>query len=161
MSSYYFPFGGAEASTVQNVSHSLFAVTASVPVSTTVLAITASFALASGSTPPNGANGTNQTAELCGPSTIPGPTGATGPRGATGADLITCPPGTIECPALNVSLSLALPPAFPNGINALRPSGSQFSKVCMQIPVGCTSENVFCPEYLPSASVTSVFPSIT
>lgn len=153
MSSYYFPFGGAEASTTQNVSHSLFAVTASLPVSSTVRADTALFAIASGSTPPNGANGANQTAELCGPSTISGSAGNAGARGATGADLTTCPPGTIECTNLNQYL-----PAL--NISKNRPSGSQFVKVCMQIPVGCTSETAACPPYLPSASVSSTYPSI-
>jgi hypothetical protein len=160
MSSYYFPFGGAGATTVQNISHSLLAVTASVPVSSTVLALTALFAIDSGSTPPNGANGINQTPELCGPSTVVGPTGPTGERGPVGSDLTTCPPGTIECTQLNVSLSMALP-GFPNGINTLRPSGSKFSRVCMQIPVGCTALDAVCPSFLPTASITAIFPAVT
>jgi hypothetical protein len=154
MSSYYFPFGGGQASSVQNVSHSLFTVTASVPVSSTIRALSASFAINTGSTPPNGANGTNQTAELCGPSTVSGSIGVTGPQGPTGTDLTTCPPGTIECTDLNQYL--------PNlNISRNRPSGSQFVKVCMQIPVGCTSLTALCPPYLPSASVTSTYPSIS
>ena len=153
MSSYYFPFGGAQASTPQFISHSLSAVTASVPVSSTVRAVSALFAINSGSTPSNGANGTNQDPALCPPSTISGSAGAAGSQGPAGADLTICPPGTIECTDLNQYL-----PAL--NINANRPSGSQFVKVCMEIPVGCTSANATCPPYLPSASVNSTYPSI-
>ncbi len=153
MSSYYFPFGGTSAATLQNISHSLLATTASVPAFQTITTLTASFATTSGSTPPAGQAGINQTAELCGPSTIVGPIGAQGIRGVNGTDNVSCPPGTIACTDLDQYL---------NNLNIVgnRASGSQFSKVCMEIPLGCTSLTAVCPPYLPSASVTQRFPNI-
>lgn len=153
MSSYYFPFGGGSAAVLQNISHSLSATTASVPSAQTITVLTASYATTSGSVPPAGVNGTNQTAELCGPSTVSGSTGAQGIRGAIGPDNVSCPPGTIACPDLDQYL-----PAM--NANTSRPSGSQFIKVCMEIPPGCTSITAQCPSYLPSASVVPKFPNI-
>lgn len=158
MSSYYFPFGATSAATIQNISHSLRATTASVPYSVTTAVLTASYAIDSGSTPPIGANGVNITIDNCVLSLyISGSQGNKGNRGPKGTDNNTCPTGTIECPDLLPSLSMALP-GFPNGINFVRPSGSKFSKVCMEIPVGCTSVTATCPSYLPTASITSTFP---
>jgi len=88
---------------------------------------------------------------LCGPSTVSGSASVQGPTGSKGTDNVTCPAGTIECTSLNQYLPQ---------LNLLRPSGSQFIKVCMQIPPGCTSENAVCPDYLPSGSVSSTYPSI-
>lgn len=153
MSSYYFPFGGASATTIQNISHSLLAITASAPFSQTIVGLTASFATTSGSVPSIGENGINQTAQSCGPSTISGSVGVSGSRGPTGPDNVSCPTGTIACPDLDQFL--------PNlNISANRVSGSQFVKVCMEIPPGCTSVTAECPSYLPSASVAQKFPSI-
>lgn len=153
MSSYYFPFGGGTASTIQNINHSLLAVTASAPFSQTITTLTASFATTSGSVPSAGPNGTNQTAQSCGPSTILGPIGVSGSRGPTGPNNVSCPPGTIACPDLDQFL-----PAL--NTSASRASGSQFVKVCMEIPPGCTSVTATCPPYLPSASVVPKFPNI-
>lgn len=153
MSSYYFPFGASSVATLQNISHSLTAMTASVPFTKTITAITASFASTSGSIPPNGMDGINQTAELCGPSTVLGPTGPQGVRGVKGTNNLICPAGTIACTDLDqyiLNLNIA----------GNRASGSQFIKVCMEIPPGCTSANATCPPYLPSASVFPKFPSI-
>ncbi len=156
---YYFPFRGSDAASLNTLSYSLRATTASVPRSSTVTALTASFAISSGSTPSAGTNGINQTAELCGPSTISGSKGAKGDSGSLGADNAICPKGTVECTGLLTSLSMVLP-GFPNGINGVRPSGSQFSIVCMEIPPGCTSATATCPPFLPTASITATFPSI-
>jgi hypothetical protein len=164
--SYYFPFRGSEATEIQSIGYALSAVTASIPLSTAVTAITASYAVSSGSNPPAGASGVSVTQFACEQAAIINPkllvsgsTGLQGPTGSKGADNVTCPGGTIECTALNVSLSMALP-GFPSGINFIRPSGSQFSKVCMEIPPGCTSANAVCPPYLPTASITANYPSI-
>ena len=156
---YYFPFRGSAAASKQNINLSLRATTASVPLSSNITALTASFATISEILPLAGTNGTNQTAESCGPSTIRGSDGLQGNTGSLGANNLSCPEGTIECGELSVSLSMALP-GFPNGINGVRPSGSQFSKVCMQIPPGCSSGTAVCPPSLPTASITAIFPSI-
>ena len=149
--SYYFPIGGGSSISLLNISHSILATTASVPSSANLSVLTASYASTVLNTPPAGTNGANQSPELCGPSTISGSRGVAGPTGSRGADNTTCPPGTIECTSLNASLPQ---------LNLLRPSGSQFSKVCMEIPPGCTALTAVCPDLLPSASVTSTYPSI-
>lgn len=148
---YYFPFRGSDAASKQNINLSLRATTASVPLSSNITALTASFATISEILPLAGTNGTNQTAESCGPSTIRGSDGLQGNTGSLGANNLSCPEGTIECGELSVSLY---------EINGLRPSGSQFSKVCMQIPPGCSSGSAVCPPFLPTASITATFPSI-
>jgi len=150
--SYYFPFGGSQAISTQNINYSILATTASVPFSNTTNALTASFASSVINTPEAGSNGTSKTVADCGNSTIPGVKGVQGPTGSKGTDNTSCPTGTIECVNLNQFL--------PN-MNSLRPSGSQFSKVCMEIPPGCTSATAVCPPYLPSASVNSTYPSIS
>ena len=164
--SYYFPFRGTEAVETQNIGYAFSAVTASVPSSPTVTAITSSFATTVGTTPPAGTAGVNITQFACEQAAVINPKllvsgspGPQGPTGSKGADNVTCPNGTVECTALNVSLSMALP-GFPNGINFVRPSGSKFSKVCMEIPPGCTSETAVCPPFLPTASITVNYPSI-
>lgn len=164
--SYYFPFRGSDALSVQTIPYALSAITASVPISSTITALTASYAMFSGSTPLAGAGGLNITQFACDEAVrvnpkllISGSPGAQGQTGSVGANNNTCPTSTIECTELNVSLSMALP-GFPNGINHLRPSGSRFSKVCMQIPPGCTNITAVCPPYLPTASITTTYPSI-
>lgn len=159
--SYYFPLGGGALSSVQNISHSLLASTASIaydPTTVTkVYVLTASYAASSGSTPAAGANGTSITINDCNPALyVQGPTGAQGPTGSKGADITTCPVGTIACTGLNVSLSAAYDDGITRGINYYVPSGSQYSIVCMEIPAGCTSATAVCPSYLPVAFPTIV-----
>lgn len=149
--SYYFPFGGSQAISTQNINYSILATTASVPFNNTTNALTASFASSVINTPEAGSNGVNKTLADCGTSTTSGSNGVQGPTGSKGTDNTSCPTGTIECVNLNQFL--------PN-LNSLRPSGSQFSKVCMEIPPGCTSATATCPPYLPSASVNATYPSI-
>lgn len=157
--SYYFPLGGTEAVTIENINYAITATTAGVPYAGTITAITASYAASSGSTPTAGINGSNQDPNLCSTSNKKGNPGTKGDIGPKGADKTTCPPGTVECTQLHVSLSMVLP-GFPSGINGLRPEGSRFSKVCMQIPPGCTAVTATCPSYLPTASITTTYPSI-
>lgn len=158
--SYYFPFGASTAISTQNINYGLLAITASVPSSSTTNALTASFASSVINSPTAGSNGINKTIADCGTSTTSGSKGVQGPTGSKGTDNNSCPSGTIECTGLNVSLSMALP-GFSNGINYIRPSGSQFSKVCMEIPVGCTAITAVCPSFLPTASITVTFPAIS
>lgn len=148
--SYYFPFGAAESISTQNINYSLLATTASAPLSNATNALTASFASSVINTPTAGSAGANKTIADCGTSTISGSKGVQGETGSKGTDNNSCPTGTVEC----VDLNQYLPQ-----LNALRPSGSQFSKVCMEIPPGCDN-TVLCPPYLPSASVTAIFPAI-
>jgi hypothetical protein len=163
--SYYFPFGGASSISIQNISYSFSATTASVPLSTSTYAITASYATTSGSVPPSGQNGTSKTLSECqalgtaNPTLlVSGSTGLQGPTGSKGADNLTCPGGTIECPALHISLSANWNNgAGQNGVNYYVPSGSQYSIVCMEIPVGCSATSAplaVCPPYLPIAFPT-------
>lgn len=158
--SYYFPINATAAASIQNISHSILATTAETPFSVDITAVTASYATSVQNAPPSGNPGTNKTVELCGSSTIKGDKGLQGDTGSKGADNTSCPPGTIECAGLFTSLSMALP-GFPNGINFIRPSGSKFSKVCMEIPAGCTSVTAVCPPFLPTASITTTYPNIS
>lgn len=164
--SYYFPFRASDAIQTQNIGYAFSAITASVPSSTAVTAVTASFAISSGSNPPAGTAGVSVTQLTCEQAAIANPnllvsgsTGPQGPTGSRGADNVICPSGTVECVELNVSLSMALP-GFSNGINFVRPSGSKFSRVCMEIPVGCTTETAVCPPFLPTGAITATYPSI-
>lgn len=168
--SYYFPFGGADSISIQNISYSLAATTASVPYNSITQVLTASFAVKSGSVPPAGVAGLSITQFACEQAAISNPkllvSGATGTAGATGSkgsDNTTCPDGTIQCIDLTVSLSAnwTNPINGGRGVNYYRSSGSQFSIVCMQIPPGCTSGNTVCPPYLPTHSITSTYPSIS
>lgn len=154
--SYYFPFGANDRAQTQSISYALSAITASLPISTTVLAITASYAITSASRPAAGTNGANQSEASCGTSTIVGPKGLPGATGSKGIDA-TCPPGTTECTNLHISLSANWinPINGRPGINYFRPSGSQFSKVCIEIPPGCSV--AVCPPQLPTSSVTGLF----
>ena len=152
--SYYFPLGGSEAITTQSISFALTATSASAARVASISVLTASYAPSVILAPTNGTSGTNKTAGDCTDTATVGPKGVQGPTGTKGADNNTCPNGTIECTGLNVSLSGAFP-GYPNGINYVQPSGSQYSKVCMEIPPGCDLVNVICPEYLPIA-----FPAI-
>lgn len=158
--SNYFPFGGADAIVIQNISYALTATTASLPSSPSVSALTASFASSVKNTPPNGTSGTSVTEAQCNAAAVANPglltsgsSGGSGGRGPKGSNVVSCPPGTIECTGLNQFLT-----NLNNTKN--RPSGSQFVKVCMEIPPGCTAATAVCPPYLPSASVTSTYPSI-
>jgi hypothetical protein len=151
--SFYFPLGGTSGVSVQNISHSLLAVTASVPTSTTITVLTTLFATNSGSNPPAGTSGASATVNDCNPALyVSGAAGPQGPTGSNGADNVTCPAGTILCAQASVSLSGAFTynmTSYPNGINGTLPSGSQYSIVCMEIPPGCTNVNTICPPYLP------------
>lgn len=160
---YYFPFGGASATTSQFISYSLSTVSASVPLSTTTIAVTTSYAITSATTPPSGQPGTSITISECAALVtasgfsilIPysGSQGLQGPTGSQGTANTQCPAGTIECINLTPSLSMALP-TYPNGINATLPTGSRYSIVCMEIPAGCTTPA--CPDTLYTGS----FPTI-
>ena len=157
MSSYYFPFGGGQATAIESISHSLTATTASVPFSSAIVALTASFAATSGSTPLAGLNGTSVTEAQCNAAAVANPsllisgsTGGQGPTGSQGPSNTTCPPNTVLCSELIPSLSGAFP-GYPNGINGTLPSGSRYSIVCMEIPPGCDN-TVLCPPYLPISS---------
>jgi hypothetical protein len=138
--SYYFPFGNASAVSVQNISYSFAATSASAMSSELLIsALSASFANSVQNTPPNGTNGTAATSELCTGTAEAGDQGPQGPRGNDGLDYTTCPPGSKECPGLFVSLS---------AVNAARASGSQFSIVCIDV-TGYIASTVGCPDYLP------------
>lgn len=166
--SYYFPFGGSEATNIQNISYSLSAVTSSVPTANTITALTASFSSAVVNSPVAGTNGTSVTLSDCQTSAslnpsllVSGAAGNQGPTGSKGIDVLTCPAGTVRCTNLEVSLSAAFTyntVSYPNGLNGSRPSGSQFSIICMQVPTSCSSTQALagCPDYLHIAN-----PSIT
>lgn len=159
--SYYFPFGGSQAATTQNISHSLSAVTASAPTSNTITVITASYAAASGSTPSAGFAGLSVTLEICQASAsanpsllVSGATGNQGPTGSKGTDVLTCPDGTVRCINLEPSLSAQFNVGGIRGANYNVPSGSQYSIVCMQIPTTCSAAQALagCPDslYIPT-----------
>lgn len=157
--SYYFPLGGAEVTTLLNISNSLAAATASREFSNTITVLTASFASSVINSPPAGPGGVSRTTGDCADSAsanpsllVSGSTGAQGPTGSKGADVLTCPPGTVRCMALEVSLSAQFisPTSGQRGVNYFQPSGSQFSIVCMQVPTTCSSAQAQagCPDYL-------------
>ncbi len=159
--SYYFPFGGSQATTTQNISHSLSAVTASAPTSNSTTAITASWAATTKFTPESGFAGLNvtlegcQTASVANPSLlVSGATGNQGPSGSNGTNILTCPDGTVRCMALEPSLSAQFFIGGIRGANYNVPSGSQYSIVCMQIPTTCSSAQALagCPDslYIPT-----------
>lgn len=160
--SYYFPLGGSQATTLQNISHSLYAITSSVPVSSATRVLTSSFASTSGSVPQSGSAGLVITQFACDLQVqanskllVSGSKGLQGPTGSVGTDNNSCPPGTIECVGLNVSLSAAFT-GYPYGLNHTLPSGSRYSKVCIEIPSNCTVEQVGCPGYLPIAEIPTI-----
>jgi hypothetical protein len=155
--SYYFPFGGSQATTIQTISHSLLATTASVPVVNTITALTASFASTVVNPPSAGTAGISQTLSDCQTSAslnpsllVSGAAGNQGPTGSKGTDVLTCPPGTVRCMGLEVSLSAQYNDGVTYGVNYYQPSGSQFSIVCMQVPATCSSAQAQagCPDYL-------------
>lgn len=151
--SYYFPFGATDALSTNNINASLLATTASVPLNSNVSAITASYAITTLDTPTAGTPGTSVTQAECEANTsayISGSQGQQGPTGSKGPDNTVCPPGTVRCMALEVSLSAQYIDAFTSGANAYVPSGSQYSIVCMQIPTTCSSAQAQagCPDYL-------------
>jgi len=159
--SYYFPFGGGQAITVQNISHSLLAVTASAPTSNIITVITASYAAASGSTPSAGFAGLSVTLEICQTSAsvnpsllVSGSSGSQGPTGSNGTDVLTCPDGTVRCTSLEPSLSAQFFIGGVHGANYNVFSGSQYSIVCMQIPTTCSAAQALagCPNslYIPT-----------
>lgn len=159
---YYFPLGAGEGLTLQNVSHSILATTASVPASTNVRALIARYAFTSASTPPNGQDGASVTQYACELAAQinfkllkSGSTGPQGPTGSQGVANTTCPPNTILCSDLIPSLSAAFP-GYPDGLNVTLPSSSRYSIVCMEIPPGCTSVTAICPPYLPISSLPAI-----
>lgn len=155
--SYYFPFGGGEVTTLLNISNSLAAATASREFSNSITVLTASFATSVINAPPAGPNGISRTSGDCAASASANPslltsgsTGTQGPTGSKGADVLTCPPGTVRCMDLEVSLSAQYNDGVTRGVNYYQPSGSQFSIVCMQVPTTCSSAQAQagCPGYL-------------
>lgn len=143
---YYFPLRAIDGLTTQSISYALTAISASAAQSRSISVATASYAQFSGSIPLNGTTGISKTILDCTGTAPKGATGPTGSRGPKGDDNTTCPEGTIECVGLNVSLSLYINPNVG--------SGSQYSKVCMEIPNGCSVANVGCPGTLPIAYPT-------
>lgn len=158
--SYYFPFGAGAATT--NISYSLSVVTASVPFSTSTIALTTLFSPTVKNTPANGTNGTNATTEYCQanpPQLISGSTGLQGETGSKGSDNNICPENSIRCNALEVSLSAGYNDGVTRGVNYYVPSGSQYSIVCMQVAPGCfagSAPTASCPEYLPMGTWPSI-----
>lgn len=155
--SYYFPFGASETISIQNISYSLSATTASVPTANTITVITASYAATSKTTPPDGFAGINVTLSDCQTSAslnptllVSGSSGSRGPTGSKGVDVVTCPDGTVRCISLETSLSAQYNDGVTRGVNYYQSSGSQFSIVCMQIPTGCSPAEAEsgCPDYL-------------
>ncbi len=129
MTSYYYPFG--YTSNITQIGHTPLAGRADRASSTAIGVLTASFASIVINTPPAGASGSSATSASC----ATGPTGAKGATGAAGAiagtSITSCPTGTTECTGLT-------PPAG-------------YSKVCIQIPEGCTGgglQIVNCPDSL-------------
>lgn len=148
--SYYFPFGNTAGLSTPNVNFALTAISASY-IAETFIPLTASFASTSINTPPSGPQGVSVNSASCTAPTTQGPQGFQGFNGSNGTDKTTCPPGTIECPGLNVSLSLY--------VNPNRASGSQFSIVCIKT-AGYIPSTIGCPDYLPTSSgyVTPTIP---
>jgi len=151
--SYYFPLGVLDATSATNITSSILATTASVPINSNVSALTASFAITTLDPPTAGIAGTSVTLAECEADTaqfVPGASGQQGPTGSKGVDVTVCPPGTIRCMDLEVSLSANYLDAFTSGANAYVSSGSQYSIVCMQIPTTCSSAQAQagCPDYL-------------
>lgn len=168
MTSYYFPFGAGESVSKNSVDLALTAITSSMPRTPfTAKAFTASFASSVVTTPPAGTDGVSITLAQCQAletasgfiNLIKGEKGDTGDEGGSGAPYVNsadntpCPTGTIECPLLFESLSMALP-GYPSGINASLPSGSRYVRVCMQVPPQCTTP--VCPPYLYTASLPAI-----
>lgn len=148
--SYYFPFGNAAGLSTPNVNFTLTAISASY-IAETFIPLTASFASAAINTPPPGPPGASVNFASCSAPVAQGSQGFQGSTGFNGTSITTCPPGTIECPGLNVSLSLF--------VNPNRASGSQFSIVCIKTE-GYVPSTIGCPEYLPTSSgyVTPTIP---
>lgn len=155
--SYYFPFGASTALSTTNIDAALFATTASVPINSSVSAITASYAITTLDPPAAGTPGTSVTQAECEANTsayIPGSQGQTGPTGAKGPDNTVCPPGTVRCMDLEPSLSAQFFVGGIRGANYNVPSGSQYSIVCMEVPTTCSSAQAQagCPDslYIPT-----------
>lgn len=156
---YIFPLNF----TTQSIRFALNTPVASVPTAATITVLTASFASSVVTSPAAGTNGSNISQATCDASAsanpsllITGPKGATGGTGSKGINITTCPAGTKECPALNVSLSAAYDDGVTRGANYYVPSGSQYSIVCIQIPPTCDAGDVVCPGYLPVGSWPSI-----
>lgn len=159
--SYYFPFGASDALSATNIDHALLATTASVPINSSVFALTASYAITTLSTPPAGIAGASVTLESCQADTgkyISGAKGQQGPTGSKGTDITVCPDGTIRCIDLEPSLSAQFFVGGIRGANYNVPSGSQYSIVCMQVPTTCSSTQAQagCPDslYIPTPRPT-------
>lgn len=160
MTSFYYPFKGGNAIVVQSIPFAQLAVSASAPQSSTIPATSASYAVSVQNTPSPGTNGITRVLADCPLPAPSGATGPTGPSGSKGADATTCPFGTKECPSLHVSLSGDwVGPTGLRGVNFYRPSGSQFSIVCIST-VGFIASSITCPAYLPTSSNVASIPAI-
>jgi hypothetical protein len=155
--SYYFPLGASTAIEKQNIDYAVSAITASVPSTKTITTITASYAETVANVPQQGNPGLSVTQFACELAAQQDPTllrsgsqGIQGNTGSKGTDVTTCPAGTVRCVELEVSLSAAYNDGVTRGVNYYRPSGSQFSIVCMEILTGCSSIQALagCPDYL-------------
>lgn len=153
--SYYFPFGIAGGQSVQNINYALSAISASAPEFATISVSTASYVQSVQIAPENGTTGTSRVAADCPyrSDLEDGPRGLQGDTGSKGTDVLSCPPGTKACPDLYVSLSVEWSSSIggPRGVNFYRPSGSQFSIVCIQT-AGYIASTIICPASLPTSS---------
>ena len=140
---YFFPIGAAEGLVTQSISYAILATSASAAQFQTISVATASYAMTSGSIPQNGTFGISKTEGDCSATAPRGNQGSNGTSGRKGLDSTACPENTIECTSLFTQLN--------TNINPNVPSGSQYSKVCMEIPNGCELINVVCPPTLPIA----------
>jgi hypothetical protein len=146
--SYYYPFGTATSATIANISYSLSAPTGSRPQFVAIPVNTASYAVTVQNSPPNGTTGQNNDGTNCTATAPQGDRGVTGPSGSKGSNYDYCPAGTKWCPSLDASLV---------AVNAIRPSGSQFSIVCIET-VGYIASTVTCPATLPTSPSYPVLP---
>ena len=121
--SYYFPFGASSAVSVQNISYSLQATTASRPDFSNIPVVpSASYAPSVQNSPAAGANGLSKNIDSCSATAPVGLPGLTGLAGAKGMDFGYCPAGTKECPNLHVSLSAVWTNGTNFGVNYYRAS---------------------------------------
>lgn len=155
--SYYFPFGATDALSTTNIDNAILSTTASVPINSSVSALTASYAITTLDPPTAGTAGTSVTQAECEANTsayISGPQGQQGPTGSKGTDVTVCPPGTVRCMDLEPSLSAQFFVGGIRGANYNVPSGSQYSIVCMEIPTTCSNAQAQagCPDslYIPT-----------
>ncbi len=147
--SYYYPFGASSGGgIVANISYSLAATTGSRAQFASIAVNTASYAISVQNTPSNGTAGQNNDGTTCTGTAEQGDRGVTGPSGSKGLNFDYCPAGTKWCNLLDASL-----PA----VNATRPSGSQFSIVCIETS-GYLESSVTCPATLPTSDIYPILP---